>query len=410
MKLDFNKLKYSFFKYFWIILLTPKPLQLVVILGILLLILFKKTKVKMDIIPASLLLYSLVHLLSIFYRMMVTQSFDRSGAALNTALITFLAAIYYLVFKEGELNYKLAEKYMFRNMMIMYGLFLMFILRYYFSISVPNNFFGRFLYRSDWINGVTTIRFRALLEFDTLIPMFMLIAGPWALNYVYRTRSKFLVQLFLFTYFIPVYFSNSRMGMILFLIIIPMTSFILIESKRKRFYLILIFIVGGIVFLTAEYSTLVNFLEQIFYSRSGSNSARFRIYTTSINMTLENSPLIGLGIKYMLGNYPLGSHSSYIGFFYKAGLIGTSIISVFIFSSLKTTIQMLLKDNIMNKIQAIFIIGVFISMITLDIDGANWLIISFLINLSCLVKQRSVKSKAVSENVIGKDKLELNFG
>lgn len=407
MKLDLSKAKYTFFKYFWVILLSPKPLQFVLILSILTLLLIEKKKIKFDLISSTLIIYSTIHLVSIFYRMLVTQSYDRSGAALNTALLALLTGLYYIILKEEELDYNLIEKFMYKNMLFILFLCLLFVIQYYSPLTIFNSFMGRSLYRDDWLNGVRTLRFRGFLEFDTLVPIFILIVGPWAFNYVYKMKPKIYSFLFLTSFFIPVYFSNSRMGIVVISFIIFVTMFVIIESKKIRYSLIIITMLGFVFFVIVNYDMLIHFLEELFYSRSGSNSTRFRIYSTSIDLTLNESPIIGMGIKYFLGDYPLGSHSSYIGFFYKTGLLGTFIVSVFIITSLLRCIRLILSGLTSEKVHGIFMFGIFLCMITLDIDGANWLMIAFGINLSIITKM-SLKANGM-RNIFSKKKLHLKY-
>lgn len=68
--------------------------------------------------------------------------------------------------------------------------------------------------------------------------------------------------------------------------------------------------------------------------RKNSSDTRLKIYTTSLKSMTENSPIIGLGIKPKtdaLGNFPIGSHSSYIGYITKNGYLG--LIFIFLFAS-----------------------------------------------------------------------------
>lgn len=68
-------------------------------------------------------------------------------------------------------------------------------------------------------------------------------------------------------------------------------------------------------------------LQGVFLSRAESNSMRFMLYKKSFERMLVNNPLLGMGIKDLYKDtiYPYGSHSSYVGYFYKTGLIGGSI-------------------------------------------------------------------------------------
>ena len=73
-------------------------------------------------------------------------------------------------------------------------------------------------------------------------------------------------------------------------------------------------------------------LGQYASAREGSNATRGNIYSASIEKAFAESPLIGMGIK-DLSPYdliPYGSHSTYVGFFYKTGIIGLIIGTVLV--------------------------------------------------------------------------------
>lgn len=107
--------------------------------------------------------------------------------------------------------------------------------------------------------------------------------------------------------------------------------------------------------------------------REGSNNMRSSIYAMSWKRMISESPIIGKGIKDYLGNsgYPYGSHSTYLGSFYKAGLVGgivyiasilTLLIKIF---SVKCTNNM----DILKKYSIVMILAL---LFVEDIDGANW--------------------------------------
>ena len=99
---------------------------------------------------------------------------------------------------------------------------------------------------------------------------------------------------------------------------------------------------------------------------------RSAIYSLSINRTIDDSLLIGNGIKEIFNGYPLGSHSTFIGFFYKTGLIGT-IVAITAFALLYIEFYRILRQ----EEKVIYLISAFcvlIFMMTEDLDGANWLL------------------------------------
>ena len=77
----------------------------------------------------------------------------------------------------------------------------------------------------------------------------------------------------------------------------------------------------------------------------------------------------------MMGDYPLGSHSSYVGFFYKTGLLGLGCILFALFKLIKAVFLKHFKKNML------FLLGVgaiLLAMALEDIDGADWLLVLFM--------------------------------
>ena len=83
--------------------------------------------------------------------------------------------------------------------------------------------------------------------------------------------------------------------------------------------------------------------------------------------------MIGIGIKYMLGDFPYGSHCTYIGIFYKTGLFGTLLFVIGI-----AMMCINIWNNISNKetgrLAYIMILSYFGLLIFSDIDASNWVL------------------------------------
>jgi len=92
----------------------------------------------------------------------------------------------------------------------------------------------------------------------------------------------------------------------------------------------------------------------ILESRAGSNNMRIKIYTESFKMLVNQSPIIGIGIKpkipEILGIYPFGSHSTLNTILFKTGFLGGIIFLWIYFKTLLKRIKgmvsgFLAKDN-----------------------------------------------------------------
>lgn len=104
-------------------------------------------------------------------------------------------------------------------------------------------------------------------------------------------------------------------------IILYLGSFL---TNKNRIVIFLLFLLP-VIFLSIGPA-----IEYLFSLRKGSNEMRTIIYNMSFDLMLETNFLLGLGIKPLLpenlGSYPMGSHSTYLGFFIRFGLLGGSIL------------------------------------------------------------------------------------
>lgn len=109
--------------------------------------------------------------------------------------------------------------------------------------------------------------------------------------------------------------------------------------------------------------------------RVASNGMRSYIYTSSITRMLRENPFIGIGIKDMIAQYgyPYGSHSTYIGVFYKTGIAGGLIYILSILYISTKTLKSKSKTNL-HFLFKVSIVCALILMCVEDIDGTNWAI------------------------------------
>jgi hypothetical protein len=113
-----------------------------------------------------------------------------------------------------------------------------------------------------------------------------------------------------------IFMTGSRLYFVLSVILL-ISIFI---SSRKR---LLITILTLIITLPLVYL----FFQFLYSSRSGSNAARIIIYIESIKYMIKNNIVFGLGLKPRIPEllnlpYPIGSHSTLLGYFIKNGLLG----------------------------------------------------------------------------------------
>jgi len=175
---------------------------------------------------------------------------------------------------------------------------------------------------------------------------------------------------------IPIYFCRSRSALLAYLIIIA--AFVITRknglSRGLNIIIISMLIIVGVLFFVFSglYLEIYDTIMSIVNMREGSNNTRMSIYLNSIEMALYRNPFIGVGIKDYVNGFPLGSHCTYIGVFFKTGLIG---LGLFMF------IILLLTEKILKSKESRFVKFIFlyfaVFFIFEDLDGANWLITMF---------------------------------
>lgn len=123
--------------------------------------------------------------------------------------------------------------------------------------------------------------------------------------------------------------------------------------------------------------------------RVGSNSTRQIIYVETIHAWKQHK-FIGSGIKAIgsLG-YPLGSHSSYLGFLYKTGIVGfICVIIGFGVKCRKLVIHLKGLDTFCATC-IMAVLSLLIFFIFEDIDGSNWLVCVWMAMLGIISNQEN---------------------
>lgn len=371
------KFKYWIIKYVWIIIMLPKSLQLL-IMGTLGILLICRTKLnfKFDFINTGLVLIFISHLVAIFYNLLVRQ-FDneRIFAAINTGLLWFLAACFYSYYKTVKMDFKLIGKYATLNILILFLFNCFSLYMYYIQGQITYKIGNSLLHTVVYLNGIRYIRFMGFMDYSNLIIEFMLVF--FALSLIYVKELKWYLRLpYYFFSGIIVVSVHSRSGLIAFFAAVLVCFFIKYNKKYK--WIFPVFLTVFTVFIIMNGSNIYNiFMSYVVKGNASSNSLRLLIYKESLEEVWNLSPIIGMGIKrYLIAGYPLGSHSTYIGLIYKCGIAG-AVLGCFVFGKcLKNLLQNLLKESFLS-LNSTFLISLIFLFALEDIDGANWLIITF---------------------------------
>ncbi len=386
--------RYAIFQYFWVIAVLPKALQLVALGGLMCLaVLRSDRKLRPDRFVLLQALCLLIYAFSIGVNAILGQhAMSRVFAAVNTWTINLVALALYAFYRHMELDYRRIGKYSLMNLLILIGLWLVFEV----TDGAKIMFWGRKLSDDDWINGLLDLRFMGFLDYSNLVVLCILFFYPLALRYL---SNRPLLSLGLTMVLFPVVSAtNSRTGLVLlallflaYVLFILQKVFFRVYRKYRPHTVILCCVLVLVVGLVAL-DMAVGLLQKFISLRAGSNSMRVFIYTESMSQMLAESPLIGIGIKdllafqadgYAMQYYALGSHSTYLGMFYKIGLLGGTLYLLSLISVFVPILKSRDKDSHMLMLK-VCVLGTVLMMALEDIDGANWSICLFYLLLAFL--------------------------
>lgn len=387
---DYHEKKsiYLIFKFLWLIVIIPKAFQFVVFaLFAFNFVLMRSFKFKLPRCTKGIAGYIIVTFIAIFvYSLLYKPELSRILAALNTNIIWILALIFFTVFYNKNINLDIIKigKYCFINLT---ALFLICIFTYILHLYQINlGFETRYFWVDDWINDSKSLRFQGLFEYSALVGFFVLFSFPFAFFYVIKKHRLLFLLLIVFAY-VPVLLTKSRMSIVMGLAEIAVSCYwyvrpkILKSKKINEKFVLLILVSFVLILFLFNYTKIINLLISFIEMRGGSNNTRSSVYGESIRTVLNYSPFFGVGVKLLRPDgIPLGSHSTYLGIFYKSGIIGSIcfVYSLLYFGYLHAKMVKTRKSfyEIYIILNVLFIL---LMCVLEDIDGSNWLLVLFFI-------------------------------
>ncbi|HEO3315722.1 TPA: O-antigen ligase family protein [Streptococcus agalactiae] len=380
MKLTINP-KYLLIGGIFALTLFSKPMQLLLLLALIVLLICSSYNEKMKFLNMAeifFIVFYIIYLTSILlHSLFKNPDFDRILAAFNSLIIGIVSLAFYHYYKNTTLELdKILKAFLFN------GLILFFLGgTYYYCLhnNIQNiSIFGRDLIGSDWINGMHTQRAMGFFEYSNLIIPITVVTNLYI--YIYMKLRNYSIMtigvVLLFTFILPIG-SGSRAGIVAILaqMFILLLNTVVVKKKTIKFLLyILPFLL--VIVMMLYFDNLLSIYYRIINLRSGSSESRFSLYKDTVNIVINSSLLFGEGVKelWLNSDLPLGSHSTYIGYFYKSGLLGLMNIVPGL---------LLIFTNIGRKAkQSAFyyeIVGTLITLFSFfaleDLDGANWLIV-----------------------------------
>lgn len=221
----------------------------------------------------------------------------------------------------------------------------------------------------DYLTTTTVPRLTALAPYPTATAALLLFALPFVLTGRARTLTALGVKSIAMTgIIVGLYLASSRTVFVGAAI----SAVIAVATYRRVFALavILLLVVGLVV------ATSTGIVEGIAEARSGSTALRAELYRYQTDIVLNNSPVLGMGLKDRVDEFiiPLGSHSTILGALYKTGIGGLMLVVGIIAAAnllwIQTTFRAHDRRTRMFAAKAGFtILATSIWMITEDIDA-----------------------------------------
>ena len=337
--------------------------------------------IRVNKVTVWFLAYAGIHLVSIIVAV-VTRDYElnRIAAAFNTCGIWMIAVwIAGIVSQEEGADIDRIGKYCLINIGIMFALMLVTWIP---GFSIHIGSYGRTAWTWDLLSSGETTRFAGMMEYPTLVCPFIMLQFPWAFKYLAQSRYKWSAIILIPISFAPVFMTYSRMGSLAMLLMCfaAVNCFLLKYgfSFKKLLMVYAGFAIIVIIVCVIKADTVIELAGAVLNARPGSNSDRMRIYMETIAKINETSWVIGAGIKEMnsIGLYPLGSHCTYLGMIYKAGILGAICALIGLVRLLTDPVRRMVKTRDWFDILFIASIGVMLFFFILeDIDGADWLLV-----------------------------------
>lgn len=319
---------------------------------------------------------------------------SRILAACNTFAITCVGLAFYHYYSEVVPDREKVEKYMFRNMNTLLALCLL-----YWLVGDKGNLpvIGT-LSAWDFVDGVDTTRFAGYLEYANLTVFVYLYCWAFSVHYL-SARCPRVVSLVLeILYVLPLAAARSRLGVAcgaalilvsIVLVKIPPITELYLRHKKKIWA---IGIAGVMLVCLVCFRPLWGMVWRVLSYREGSTQTRTAIYGMSLQKMLTQSPIWGCGIKDMIPvwNYPYGSHSTYIGMFYKIGILGGSL---YLLATILAVWNILRREetDCFDILISFAFLALFAVAMLEDLDGANWSFVMFMSLLGAFVRPQRKK-------------------
>lgn len=173
----------------------------------------------------------------------------------------------------------------------------------------------------NWFDGSDAPRLMALSTNATASAALIAVSGFMGAGYILSRRpSGFWVFLGLTLFVVAATLTRATT-----LTTIAGVAVIMLARTRSRYYPI--FLAAAPLVLIAAIYFIPEFLGRVNEMREGSSNARFLAYEYAYQLTMEQNPLIGVGVKPRIDELaiPVGSHSTIFSALVRGGVLGALI-------------------------------------------------------------------------------------
>ena len=371
----------------WLFIVIPKMIAAVLYALVLMWLLVSRKNVKrpneqFKNIFILLIATTAIYLASIIRAMVIDLDMERLVAAFGT-LFSWLLGLGYMFYYATcqEVSWLAISKRLAFSMFILAVLLLLY---YVAGPSIPG-IFDRAVSSVDYLASGITTRFCAFMEYPTLVAVFILITYGATLYWVNQKCGILGVAATSIISILSVQAAASRAGF--FAVIVLSVAGLLYSAyssnQMVRHYFLplgVLSVLGIAIILITCGASITNVIFEIINSRSGSTGGRLYIYSESISMTLTDSPIIGMGVKYvspLSNDAPFGSHSTWIGFFYKTGFVGLMLYMALFYQMFRMQLRRATSKRSYEVFLAISLAILYCYFFVEDLDATAWVCVLF---------------------------------
>lgn len=253
-----------------------------------------------------------------------------------------------------------------------------------------------YIFGVEWADSDLAIRAKIMAPYPTALAAMVLLLLSLAVPRDLRSQRKNLFYgALLAVGIVLTVLTQSRAGLlslVLFIaLLVSATLFSRFSISKKVSLLVITLCLALPVSLLVRQAASAMWTDAVAY-RESSSSYRFSLYEFGIKRVGAESPLVGFGVKHEVPQYkiPVGSHSTFIGAFYKTGILGLGALLIFWIASVVRSLRAIIFDNdLRRRSGACAFLAMMPFFMFEDVDAPQF--VAFLLFLSLYIASHSSK-------------------